>query len=147
MTGWIVAVSIVGGLFLLTTIAVPLIWIFWFRHKYIIDRRASFSSKAELPENFYSEPGLSTPVNSENAEGSNTELNDTRVEISDTTLDETTTDAEKLNNKLLTYLEDESNSSEKSDKKYVSFKEVVERIEVYEDPEELKRRSGPTTEL
>ena len=48
---------------------------------------------------------------------------------------ESTSDAEKLNNKLMSILDDESPTDSK---KYVSFKEMVERIEVLEDQDEDK---------
>ncbi|KAG5681021.1 hypothetical protein PVAND_010487 [Polypedilum vanderplanki] len=135
LKGWIFAVSFMGTILFLIIIAIPLIYIFWLRPKLTNDLKST-SSKEEFGENFYSEPGTSTPVVNEINENSErqTDAEVLGIELEGVTEDSSTSDAEKLSNKLLSYLEDDDTPT--NEKKNVSFKEIVERIEVFEDRED-----------
>lgn len=66
LTGWIVAVSVLGSLLLLAAISIPFIWMFWLRHRFASRRNSEVSIK-KLEEDFnVGETGRTSPMVIEN---------------------------------------------------------------------------------
>lgn len=62
LTGWIVAVSVLGGLLLIISIIAPLVWFLWLRYKLNgSPRRSSSSSEKKLDEDFDTQSGETSP--------------------------------------------------------------------------------------
>lgn len=169
-TGFIVAVSVLGGLLLLLSIAAPLIWFLWIR-KAPDSRRSSSNSIKKLEEDSdaQSEQQTSTPPSIELT--TENETYQTDADILGIAIDgvtqgkkyflnilpftnlkfnfkfaESTSDSSKLSDKLMAYLEAPQIKDNQVDRKKsgVHFNELVERIEVISD--DLKENSTPMGE-
>lgn len=155
LTGWILAVSFTGTFIVLMLIAIPLIWIFWLKAKLSPSDSTQDPYKDDLFENACDSEGTSTPmaaainenvserardaeimgIEKQNAEGENNFFYHMIKNLFYFNIHTDLSDAERLNNKLLTLLEDDLPSNEK---KYVSFNEMVQRIDVLVDTDETE---------
>ncbi|CAO1402142.1 unnamed protein product [Diamesa tonsa] len=144
LTGFIIAVSLLGGLLITVCAAIPLLWFLWLSPKLVNSRRkASESSVQQFEEDFNNSPANTSPVLPMKT-NTVSDKDILGIQVDGATVGESPNVLSRLEVELGLILDgrevpspNDSINSEKK-KSNVRFNELVERIEVLADVDDVK---------
>ncbi|CAO1403509.1 unnamed protein product [Diamesa hyperborea] len=144
LTGFIIAVSLLGGLLITVCAAIPLLWFLWLSPKLVNSRRkASESSIQQFEEDFNNSPANTSPVLPIKT-NTVSDKDILGIQVDGATVGESPNVLSRLEVELGLILDGREvpspNDSINSEKKKtnVRFNELVERIEVLADVDDVK---------